>query len=213
VLECLDHIIWACEDLERGRRRFEALTGISPRFGGVHASGVTHNALVGLGGPRYLEIVAPVKGPRPDDDDWTRLARASTEPRVLTYCLRSPVPLEKLARTCVALGWRNTSIASSGRTRPDGLRLRWRVLRPEAEPYGLAFPFFIDWLNSPHPSESTPSPEPDAAARLTSFGVGHPKAAGLAHALAGFGCQVTTYEAPATCFRVMLDTSRGPISL
>ena len=35
----LDHIIWACDDLERGSRRFEALTGVSPRYGGVHASG------------------------------------------------------------------------------------------------------------------------------------------------------------------------------
>ena len=25
----LDHIIWACADLERGVRRFEALTGMS----------------------------------------------------------------------------------------------------------------------------------------------------------------------------------------
>ena len=33
----LDHVIWACADLDRGARRFEALTGIRPRYGGVHA--------------------------------------------------------------------------------------------------------------------------------------------------------------------------------
>ena len=38
----LDHIIWACADLEHGSRRFEALTGVHPRYGGVHASGLTH---------------------------------------------------------------------------------------------------------------------------------------------------------------------------
>ena len=86
----LDHLIWVCADLEHGARRFEALTGVRPRYGGVHASGMTHNALVGLGSRCYFEILAPVGPAGPADDHWCRLARAAEEPRILTYCLRSP---------------------------------------------------------------------------------------------------------------------------
>jgi hypothetical protein len=73
----LDHIILACADLEHGSRQFEALTGVRPRYGGVHASGVTHNALAGLGNRCYLEILAPVGPAAPGDDHWCRLARAN----------------------------------------------------------------------------------------------------------------------------------------
>ena len=147
----LDHIIWACSDLEYGSRRFEALTGVQPRFGGVHASGLTHNALVGLGNRCYLEILAPVGPAGPGDDAWCRLARAAREPRIMTYCLRSARPLSELASTFVALGWKNSVVASNGRTTPEGVRLRWQWLAPTVERFGLAFPFFIDWLDSPHP--------------------------------------------------------------
>lgn len=122
----LDHIIWACADLEHGSRRFEALTGVQPRFGGVHASGLTHNALVGLGNRCYLEILAPVGPAGPGDDHWCRLARAAHEPRILTYCLRSAHPLSELASTFGALGWKNAVVASNGRTTPEGVRLRWQ---------------------------------------------------------------------------------------
>ncbi len=78
--------------LNSGARRFEALTGIRPRYGGIHASGFTHNALVGLGGRCYFEVLAPVGPASPNDDEWCRLARGAHEPRILTYCLRSARP-------------------------------------------------------------------------------------------------------------------------
>ncbi len=210
----LDHIIWACADLERGVRRFEALTGIEPRFGGVHAGGLTHNALVGLGNRCYLEILAPVGPARPGDDHWCRLAREAHEPRILTYCLRSPQPLPKLASTFEAYGWKNAVVASNGRTTPEGVRLRWQWLAPTVERFGLAFPFFIDWLDSPHPAESL-----DGAAQARSgivlqrFAVGHPDAADLHSTLAQIGSTVDTYAAGETQFRVQLQTPLGAVSL
>jgi hypothetical protein len=93
VSEYLDHIIYASADLERGSRQFEALTGVTPSYGGVHANGTTQNAIVALDGRCYLEILAPVKGAQADDDQWTRLARGAETPRVLTYCMRTVKPL------------------------------------------------------------------------------------------------------------------------
>jgi hypothetical protein len=211
--DALDHIVWICDTLDRGTRRFQELTGVAPLAGGVHASGLTHNSLVALGGRRYFEILAPMKDAGPDDDAWTRLARAAREPRVLTYCLRSPRPLAQLASMAIAHGWKNAIVESNGRSRPDGIRLSWQWFAPVVEPFGAAFPFFIDWGDSPHPSEATPSKEKGSGVTLSHFAVGHPRAAELAKALAECGVRVDTYESPSTSFRVHLDTPRGSVSL
>jgi hypothetical protein len=97
VPERLDHLLWACADLETGIRRIEALSGVPPKFGGVHASGVTHNALVALGPRCYLEILAPTGPASPADDWFSRRARSMPEPGVITYCMRSAVGLDEIA--------------------------------------------------------------------------------------------------------------------
>jgi hypothetical protein len=209
----LDHIIWACADLADGSRRFEALTGVQPRFGGVHASGLTHNALVGLGNRCYLEILAPVGPAGPGDDHLCRLARAAREPQILTYCLRSARPLSELAASFGALGWKNAVVASNGRTTADGVRLRWQWLAPTAERFDLAFPFFIDWLDSPHPAESLGAAPSESGILLQSFAVGHPRAGELHRTLADVGSTVDTYAADDVQFRVQLQTPLGAVSL
>jgi hypothetical protein len=211
--DALDHIIWICDNLGRGSRKFEELTGVEPQLGGMHANGLTQNAIVGLGGRRYLEILAPVHGPGPNDDAWTRCAHAASNPRVLTYCLRSPRPLAQLATAAAAQGWKNAGVESDGRTRPDGVRLNWQSISPVIEPFGLAFPFFIDWLDSPHPSEFARSTDMDRGIKLRRFSVGHPQASALAQALADFDVCIDTHEAPSTTFSVQLETPRGTVKL
>jgi hypothetical protein len=209
----LDHIVWVCDDLERGSRRIERLTGLTPRFGGVHASGRTQNSLLALGERCYLEILAPVGGVRADDDEWTRSARAAPEGRVLTYCLRSPRPLAELAAIAASHGWANAKVLCNGRTRPDGVELRWRWLAPAVAQFGFAFPFFIDWLDSPHPADPPVGGDRDAGARLAEFSVGHPQALDLARVVSEFGCRIDTHEATGAGFRVQLDTPRGRVRL
>jgi len=209
----LDHIIWACADLEYGSRRFEVLTGVRPRYGGVHASGLTHNALVGLGSRCYLEILAPVGPAGLNDDNWCRLARAAQEPRIFTYCLRSPRPLSELASTFQAFGWKNAVVASNGRTTPEGVRLRWQWLAPTAERFDFAFPFFIDWLDSPHPAETLGVAPPESGILLRDFAVGHPDATELSRTLRQIGSTVETYAHDDVQFRVQLQTPLGAVSL
>jgi hypothetical protein len=210
----LDHFIWACNDLERASRRFEALTGVRPRYGGVHASGLTHNALVGLGGRCYLEILAPTANSRPEDDDgWSRFARAAHEPRLFTYCLRSSLPLAALALRAESLGCGNTVVGANARTTPAGTKLRWQWLGPTLERFSRAFPFFIDWLDTPHPAESFAAAVPDAGIRLVRFAVGHPDAAELSEVLMELGARIETYAAPDPQFQVQLDTPLGAVAL
>jgi Glyoxalase-like domain len=209
----IDHIIWACADLEQGSRQFETLTGVRPRFGGVHADGATQNALVALGPECYLEILAPVGPPTVDDGAWVRTLHTAVEPRVLTYCLRSGSSLRDLAGIAAGLGWHNAIVANNGRTTPAGVALRWQWLAPTAESFGWAFPFFIDWLDSVHPARSLSAETPDRTIQLQRFAVGHPDAIGLAQTLGSFGATVPTYTAKEGGFRLDLLTPRGIVSL
>jgi hypothetical protein len=209
----LDHIIWAHNDLERASRQFEALTGVRPRYGGMHASGLTHNALVGLGGHCYLEILAPVDPQGTQDDEWTRFARTATEPRLFTYCMRSPLPLRQLEPLAISLGCHGGKVALNGRTTPQGMKLRWEWLAPGLDALGRAFPFFIDWLDSPHPAETFAEADPNAAIRLRQFAVGHPLAATLQQVLTPLTMPVEIYAAADLEFRLQLDTPRGAVTL
>jgi len=219
--EWLDHVIWACNDLERGVARFEALTGVAPRYGGVHASGHTHNALVALSERCYLEILAPTGSPAADEDEWCRFARAADEPTLLTYCLRSPQPLSALAVAAESLGADATRVGANGRSTPEGVRLHWQWVGPKFAAFGRAFPFFIDWLDSPHPAASAPSvglarqapAAPPAQIRLTRFAVGHPNAARLEQVLRELHTPVEIYAAPEIQFQALLDTPRGAVAL
>lgn len=209
MYEHLDHIMWACTDLEAGSRQFESLTGVCPRFGGVHASGLTHNALVRIGPRCYLEILAPTGPASADDDAWCRIARAAREPQIVTYCQRSARPLSDLAASARARGFRDSVVAGNGRRTPEGVDLRWQWVAPKIDEFGLAFPFFIDWLDSPHPAEMLA----DTGVSLREWVVQHPQAPHLSTLLAELGSPTEAQTAEHAAFRLVLETPRGPVSL
>jgi catechol 2,3-dioxygenase-like lactoylglutathione lyase family enzyme len=53
----IDHVVMIVDDLSKGIKQFKKL-GFTVTPGGVHAGGLTHNALIGLEDGTYLELVA-----------------------------------------------------------------------------------------------------------------------------------------------------------
>ena len=91
--------------------------------------------------------------------------------------------------------------------------MRWQWLAPAVERFGLAFPFFIDWLDSRHPGETRVPAQAESDILLQHFAVGHPDAADLRRTLGDIGSTVDTYPAVEVQFRLQLKTPRGVVSL
>src|SRR5262245_27483703 len=54
------------------------------------------------------------------------------------------------------LGWTPTPVTRMSRTPPGRARLEWELFGLHRQGYGGLAPFFIDWLNSPRPTTTSP---------------------------------------------------------
>lgn len=150
----LDHVILAGPALPDLSDAFEARTGVRATPGGRHAGQGTHNALVGLGPGRYLELLAP--DPEAEDGPFRASIAYLGAPALHTWCVRGG-DAEAFEARVRAAGLEPRRIAMA-RTRPDGVRLAWELVFVEGHPFGGLVPFFIDWGASPHPSAALGAP-------------------------------------------------------
>jgi hypothetical protein len=149
----LDHVIWAVPDLEKGAADFEAMTGVKPMFGGVHTGGATANYLVSLGDCLYLEIIGP--NPEGIDNEQSVFFKNLKAPSMYGYAMRSN-DMVFLKRKAEKAGFIVAGPRDGGRARPDGVMLNWQSMAFSGKPGTDYLPFVINWLDSPHPSFSTP---------------------------------------------------------
>jgi hypothetical protein len=174
----LDHLIVAGPDLADLVDAFERLTGARAAPGGRHAGQGTHNALVGLGPGRYLELLAP--DPEQSRGDFRAGIAHLTAPALHTWCARAGAADDVAARVAAA-GLSPRRLPMS-RRRPDGVTLRWELVFADGHPYGGLLPFFIDWQGSPHPSGQL---APQLA--CAGLALAHPDPEGLRGALDALG--------------------------
>ena len=89
----IDHLVYATPDLAAAVADIEERFGVAPTPGGAHVGLGTFNALLGLGGRTYLEIVGPDPAqpepvnPRPFGIDDL------TEPSLVAWCAAPQRPL------------------------------------------------------------------------------------------------------------------------
>lgn len=119
----LDHAIIAVDDLDAAMKDFASL-GFTVRFGGVHASGATHNALIVFRDGSYLELMAPTGRPAtPGSPDYSFLFAHGEG--FAGLCLSSD-DLDADVNAIRARGGVVDTPAEGGRQRPDGVEMRWR---------------------------------------------------------------------------------------
>lgn len=151
----LDHIMYAASDLTEGITEVELLTGVKAEFGGAHPGAGTRNALLSFDNQQYLEIIAP--DPDQDLSNGRGLGvelEAYRHPRIRTWAAAVD-GFDAMQEVLTAKGY-GYNVIDMTRTRPDGIDLAWQILFVENHSFGLALPFFIDWLDSPHPADSSP---------------------------------------------------------
>ncbi|HKI04323.1 MAG TPA: VOC family protein [Thermoanaerobaculia bacterium] len=204
-LSRIDHIILGIDDLQRGIEELERLTGVRAVFGGAHPGRGTQNALISLGEPHYLEILAP----NPEDPGS---AEASGELGKLTsltpigWAARGedlPALRESLRGQGVQIG----EVRPGARNQPDGTRLAWRTLALSS-PSPL-LPFFIEWDPvTAHPSATSPE-----GCRLTGFALEDPAPDTLRKPLQTAGIQVAVREGKESRIRISLACPKGNVEL
>src|SRR5690348_9700663 len=150
----IDHLVYAVSDLDRGVAEMERLLGVRAVPGGRHLGRGTRNALLGLGGRTYLEVIAPDPA-QSQAPSWFRVSDLQA-PTLVTWAAASR-NLEADAAAAERAGVRLGSIIAGERTRTDGVELRWRYTDPSTFIADGIVPFLIDWGATPHPSSAIPS--------------------------------------------------------
>ncbi|MEP7012271.1 MAG: VOC family protein [Acidobacteriota bacterium] len=199
----VDHLLIGAPDLASGVAWVAHHLGVTPTPGGRHSGLGTHNALAGLGGTRYLEVIAP-------DPEGMRLAphfawlAACTTPKLATWAARTD-DLVPIAAAFESLGVPHSGITAGSRRRLDGSLLEWWMLFPGETEGGLV-PFFIRWRDpAQHPALAL-----DHALDLESLSFTHPEPERLTKILGALGMDARIEEGKTPRLGA---TVRGPLGL
>lgn len=227
----IDHLVYGVPELGPAVDRLQALLGVAPAAGGRHEGRGTHNALLALGGDRYLEVIAPdpeqPEPPAPRPFGLNHL----TAPRLITFAVhavhaasgteppgsRTPQPqppqpersgpaarLERWRRRAAARGYDPGPVVSGGRRRPDGSLLSWHLCQHPELPFGGVAPFLIDWGTAPSPAAAAPP-----GCRLLEMEAIHPEPQAVRAALRALAVAVPVRPGPAPALRATVATPTG----
>lgn len=141
----LDHIVIACEDLDRDAAILGDLLGHPLDPGGRHPLMGTHNRLLNLGGLEYLELIAiDPAAPRPGRPRWYGLDRFQGPPRIVGWIARDDSFVAPPRTTVIEMSRGN---------------LQWQFTLPddgEMPGHGTQ-PLLIRWAGGVHPCHSLPN--------------------------------------------------------
>ncbi len=198
----VDHIVYAVPDLDQGVAAIEQRLGVRAAPGGRHESTGSHNALLGLGGASYLEIIAPdPTNPNPPQPRAFNLDEGGA-PRLAGWATRSTAIDDQVARARAA-GYDPGAVQDLSRRRPDGVLLEWRLTRSDTGGE-FVLPFVIDWGAAQHPSTTSPQ-----GAVLRRLAIEHPDPERIERALAALGVGVEVREAAKPALVATIETRGG----
>lgn len=133
----LDHIVVTVDDLNQAIEDYQSL-GFRVVYGGKHASGTTHNALIPFSDGTYIELIALTGEEKTsaDAEDFSGFFQYGTG--AAGYALFTD-DLDEDVSDMKARGVTVTSIREGSREMPDGRLLKWRI----AHVNNNIFPLFI----------------------------------------------------------------------
>ena len=209
AVSAVDHLLLGVSDLDRGMAWVEEKSGVRAVVGGSHPGVGTRNALLSLGGRRYLEIIAP--DPAQNALTLRIDLRTLSEPRLITWAAATR-DIDALAKKAREAGLRTDGPQPGSRKRPDGTILRWRTLglKVDLAADGVdPIPFFIEWASdSRHPSTDSPR-----GCELESLEIEHPKAAEVNDLLSKVGIDAAPNSQTSARIRATVRTPKGPWKL
>jgi hypothetical protein len=169
-----DHLVHAVPDLQAANDALVAGLGLTPLYGGEHAADYgTCNALLSLGPGCYLEVLAPAPAAGAERPPFAQSVAALPEGDVISFAVStSDLPAVHSRALAAGLGVRPSK--ANSRVTPQGHTLRWQGLYLDHELYRGLVPFYIDWMDSMHPSATAP-----AGAVVQDVFVAHPQPEGL----------------------------------
>ena len=134
----IDHVTLCASKLEPLQSAFAEI-GLATDYGGPHANGITHMALLGFADGSYLELIAPYQG-QTEASPWAELMLGDAGPGAWA------VGTEDIKKEVAQL--RAHGIASPGpvpgsRHRPDGKLLEWETASFGPGSAGALLPFLI----------------------------------------------------------------------
>ena len=209
AVDAVDHLLFGTADLDKGIALIEKLTGVKAVMGGSHPGVGTRNALLALGGKRYLEII----GPDPAQTTFTSRqdVRKLTEPRLITWAAAT-IDIDGLAKRLTEGAKQVFGPGDGSRARPDGKLLKWKsmaVMHDSGAELIDPVPFLIQWApDSLHPSQDSPS-----GCTLQSLEFEAPKASAVLEDLRLLGIDAVVKEAKAPRLIATLKTPKGTVML
>ena len=204
----LDHLVYVVPDLAAAIAALERLLGVRPGLGGQHLGRGTRNALLALGPTSYLEVIGPdPEQPPPARPRPFGMDRLSA-PKLVTWAARVE-EIDARVAAALAVGFDLGDVQSMSRTRPDGLRLEWRLTyrRDPLPADGLA-PFLIAWGDTPHPAATAPP-----GCTLVALRGEHPDPPAVQALLAAVGAELEVGPGPAPLLIATLATPNGAVEL
>lgn len=207
ALSLVDHLVYAVPHLDSAVASLEKRLGIRASPGGRHEGRGTRNSLIALGDRSYLEILGPdSEALAPDRPRWFGVDRL-TAPRLAGWAVAGK-ELESIVANAARRGVRLGAVDTGSRRRPDGVLLSWLLTEPTPAVGDGIVPFFIDWGESPHPSEAAAP-----GATLVGLRAEHPDPERVSEMLAAVGIALDVRAAATPALVAELDTPRGKVEL
>ena len=209
AVDAVDHLLLGISDLDKGIAWVKEKTGLTAVYGGVHPGIGTRNALLSLGGRRYLEIIAP--DPAQSSYNFSADVRTLESPRLVTWAAGA-TEIDTFAESLKDTGLQLFGPRDGSRARPDGKTLRWKAMAighthrsGNVDP----IPFFIEWAaDSPHPAGDSPK-----GCELESLAFAHPNAEQVTRTLRSLDINASVSPAADARLTATIRTPKGKVEL